>query len=135
MCNAILNLFYATGLFLYLLKKSENIWFSAVFRGYRKRPVAWNGLMYQLFFRTPNLLLVLYPLLLIKSTTYSLAIRFFSQSLVIRYRAFNNAPHRRYLIKFWSFGYGLLVKRKGNYLYIQKCNNIKNNTKKQSSRK
>ena len=135
MCNAILNLFHATDLFLYLLKKSENIWFSGVFRGYRKRPVAWNGLMYQLFFRTPNLLLLLYPLPLIKSMTCSFAIRFFSQSLVMRYRALNNAPHRRYLTEFWNFGYGLRVKRKENYLYIRKCNNIKNNTKKQNTGK
>ena len=82
------------------------------FRGYRKGPVAWNGLMYQLFFRTTNLLLLLYPLLLIKSMTYSLAIRFFSQSLVMRYSALNNAPHRRYLTEFWNFGYGFRVKRK-----------------------
>ena len=38
-----LNLFHATGLFLYSLK-TENLWFSDVFRGYRKRPVALNGL-------------------------------------------------------------------------------------------
>ena len=92
--------------------------------------------MYQLFFMTPNLLLLPYPLLLIKSMIYSLAIRWlFSQSLVMRYRALNNAPHRRYLTEFWNFGYGLLVKRKENYLYIRKCNNIKNNTKKRNSEK
>ena len=34
-----LNLFHATGHFLYSLKASEN-WFSDVFRGCRKRPVA-----------------------------------------------------------------------------------------------
>ena len=67
--------------------------------------------------------------------TYSLAIRFFSQSLVIRYRALNNAPHRKYLAEFWNFGYGLLVKRKENYLYTQKCNNIKNNAEKENSEK
>ena len=39
------NPFHANGLFLYPLKKSENLWFSNVFRGYRKRPVAWNGLL------------------------------------------------------------------------------------------
>ena len=33
------NPFHATDLFLYLLKTSENHWFSIVFRGYRKRPV------------------------------------------------------------------------------------------------
>ena len=134
-CQLLLNPFHDTPLFLYLLKTSENLWFSDVFRGYRKRPLAWNGLMYQLFFRTANLLLLLYPLLLIKSMTYSLAIRFFSQSLVMRYRALNNAPHRRYLTEFWNFGYGFLVKRKENYLYIRKCNNIKNNTKKRNSGK
>ena len=36
--------FHATGLFRYPLKTSENLWFSDVFRGYRNRPVAWNGL-------------------------------------------------------------------------------------------
>ena len=35
-----LDLFYATGLFLYPLKTSENFWFSDVFRGYRKRSLA-----------------------------------------------------------------------------------------------
>ena len=60
--------------------------------------------------------------------TYSLAIRFFSQSLVMRYRALNNAPHRRYLTEFWNFGYGLRVKRKEKYLHIWECNNIKNNS-------
>ena len=116
-----------------LLKTSENLWFYDVFRGYRKRPVAWNGLMYQLFFRTTNLLLLLYQLLLIKGMTYSLAICFSSQSLVMRYRAVNNAPHRRYLAEFWDFWYRFRVKRKENYLYIRKCNNTKNNYKKQNS--
>ena len=32
--------FYAAGLFRYSLKTSEHLWFSDVFRGYRKRPVA-----------------------------------------------------------------------------------------------
>ena len=40
--NAIFNPFHATGLFLYPLKKSENLRVSGVFRGYRERPVAWN---------------------------------------------------------------------------------------------
>ena len=31
---------HATGLFLYPLKTSEILWFSDVFRGYKKRPVA-----------------------------------------------------------------------------------------------
>ena len=137
--NAILsvtpNPYHAFGLFLCLLKTSENLWFSDAFRGYRKRPVEWNGLMYQLFFRTANSLLLLYPLLLIKSMTYSLAVRFFSQSLVMRYSALNNAPHRRYLTEFWNFGNGLRAKRKENYLYIGKCNNVTNNSKKQNSGK
>ena len=40
---SLINAFHVTDLFLYPLKTSENFWFS-VFRGYRKRPVAWNGL-------------------------------------------------------------------------------------------
>ena len=36
--------FHITGLFLYPLKTLGNIWLSDVFRGSRKRPVAWNGL-------------------------------------------------------------------------------------------
>ena len=43
--NIDLNPFHATGLFLYPLKISENLWFSYVFRGYRKRPVTWNRLV------------------------------------------------------------------------------------------
>ena len=39
-----LNSFHATGIFQYPLKTSENLWFSDVFRGYWKRPMAWNGL-------------------------------------------------------------------------------------------
>ena len=42
--NTLLNPFYATGLFLYPLKTSENQRFSDVFMGYRKRPVGRNGL-------------------------------------------------------------------------------------------
>ena len=90
--------------------------------------------MYQLFFRTTNLLLLLYPLLLIKSMTYSLAIRFFSQSLVMTCSALNNdGVHRRYLTEFWNFGYGLGVKWKENYLHIGKCNNITNNSNKRNA--
>ena len=40
-----INLFHATGLFRYPLKASENLWFFHVFRGYRRRLVAWNGLI------------------------------------------------------------------------------------------
>ena len=40
-----INLFHATGLFLYPLKKWENLWFSDILRRHRKRPVAWNGLI------------------------------------------------------------------------------------------
>ena len=35
-----LDSFNATGLFLYPLKTLKNFWFSDVFKGYRKRPVA-----------------------------------------------------------------------------------------------
>ena len=41
----IVNPFHATGLFRYPLKTSEKQRFSDVFRGYRKRPAAWNGLI------------------------------------------------------------------------------------------
>ena len=41
----IINPFHATDLFRYPLKTSENLWFSDVFGGYQKRPVAWNGLI------------------------------------------------------------------------------------------
>ena len=41
----LLNFFHATGFVLYPLKTSENLCFSDFFRGYRKRPVAWNGLI------------------------------------------------------------------------------------------
>ena len=37
--------FHPTDLFLYPLKISENIWFSDVSRGHRKRSVAWKELM------------------------------------------------------------------------------------------
>ena len=37
--------FHATYLFWYPLKKSENLWFSDVSRGYQKISVAWNGLI------------------------------------------------------------------------------------------
>ena len=41
----VLNPFYAIGLFLYSLKTSKNLWFSDVFRGYRKISVTRNGLI------------------------------------------------------------------------------------------
>ena len=40
-----LNPFHVTGFFLYPLETFENVWFSVVFRGYRKRPDKWNELM------------------------------------------------------------------------------------------
>ena len=46
---------YCFNPFLYPLKTSENLWFSDVFKGYRKRLVAWNGLRLQrkkLIYRT-----------------------------------------------------------------------------------
>ena len=36
--------FHVTGILWYPLKPSENQRFSDAFKGYRKRPVAWNGL-------------------------------------------------------------------------------------------
>ena len=39
-----INPFFATGLFLYPLKISENLWIADVFRGYRKIPVPWTEL-------------------------------------------------------------------------------------------
>ena len=42
---SIINPFHANGLFLYPLKTSESFWFSDIFRGYRKRPVACNRLI------------------------------------------------------------------------------------------
>ena len=41
----IIKPFHATDLFLYPLKISKNLWFSDVFKGYRKRSVACNGLI------------------------------------------------------------------------------------------
>ena len=41
----IFNQFHATDLFWYLLKASENLWFSDVFRGYQNKSVVWNGLI------------------------------------------------------------------------------------------
>ena len=40
------NQLHATDFFLYPQKTSENLWFSDVFRGYRKRAVTWNGLVF-----------------------------------------------------------------------------------------
>ena len=42
------NPFHATVLFLWPLKSFENLWISA-FRGYKKRPVALNGLTFEWF--------------------------------------------------------------------------------------
>ena len=47
------NPFHATGLFLYPLTTSENQDFY-IFRGYRKRPVAWNGLRNALLAETTS---------------------------------------------------------------------------------
>ena len=49
LCSVIIsrifmNLFRATGLFLYPLKTSEKLWFSDVFREYRRTQARWNGL-------------------------------------------------------------------------------------------
>ena len=42
--DQLFNPFPVTSLFLYPLETSKNQKFSDVFRGYRKRPVAWKGL-------------------------------------------------------------------------------------------
>lgn len=39
------NSFHSTGPFLYPSKTSENRMFSYVFKGYKKGPMVWNGLM------------------------------------------------------------------------------------------
>ena len=41
----LFNPFHATGIYLSPLSTSENFWFSDVFWGHGKEPVAWNGLM------------------------------------------------------------------------------------------
>ena len=80
--------------------------------------------MYLLFFKTSNLLLLLYSLLFIKTVTYSLAIDFFSHSLVYE---LNNEllliAHP--IVDIWqSFRNGLRLKRKEKHLYIRKCNKV-----------
>ena len=40
-----INTFHATGLFYTSLKASDNLCFPDIFRGYRKRPVEWDGLI------------------------------------------------------------------------------------------
>ena len=46
--------FHATGLFLYLLKTSENQRFSDIFRRYRKSPVARNRLIKIIYLHFSN---------------------------------------------------------------------------------
>ena len=43
--EAAVNPFHIIGLLHYPLKTSQNLWFSHIFNGYRKRKVAYNGLM------------------------------------------------------------------------------------------
>ena len=45
---------HASGFFLYLLRTSENLWFSDVFRGSRKKAVARNGLLLTPYAPTPQ---------------------------------------------------------------------------------
>ena len=52
--SLFLNPFHGTGRFLYTLKRSEILWFSDVFRGYRKTPVPWNWLRHQAY-QTPRI--------------------------------------------------------------------------------
>ena len=51
------NPFHAIDFFLYLLKTSENLWISDVFRGYRKRLMVWNGLIKNKFGTTLSMLI------------------------------------------------------------------------------
>ena len=53
-----INLFHATDLFPYLLKTSEKQRLSDVFRGYRKTPVARNGLIHCYIFGNIDLQLI-----------------------------------------------------------------------------
>ena len=57
------NTFHATDLFWYPLKASETLWFFDVFRGYQKRPVAWNGFtsLYWVFILSMNWLIYTPP--------------------------------------------------------------------------
>ena len=48
----LFNSFHSTYLVIYLLKTWNNWSFTDVFRGYRKRPVAWNGLILNTFVRS-----------------------------------------------------------------------------------
>ena len=48
--------------------------------------------MYQLFFRTTNLLVLLYPVVFIKIMTYSLSIHFFNQFLVYELQSSQRTP-------------------------------------------
>ena len=87
--------------------------------------------MYELFLRTANLLPLLYSLLFMKSTTYSLGFHFFSYSLVYELQIF---LIMKSIVDIWeNLGYGLRVKRKEKYLYIRKFNSTKNNSKKPNS--
>ena len=43
MKSSRVNPVHAASLFLYLVKTSRKLWLSDVFKGYRNRPLAWNG--------------------------------------------------------------------------------------------
>ena len=58
MTGRLVNPFYITGLFLYLLKTSENQRFSDAFRGYRMKPVVLNGLIGFSFERSYSFLVI-----------------------------------------------------------------------------
>ena len=90
--------------------------------------------MYQLYFRTANLLLLLYPLLFIKIMTYSLAIHFFQPLLSIwATELFIAQP----IVYIWqNFGIlDMVYELNGTKIIciIGKFNNIKNNSKKRNS--
>ena len=66
--------------------------------------------------------------------TYSLAVHFFSHSLV--YELQGEILISQLIVDIWqNFEYGLPVKRKEKHLYIRECNKIANKSKKQNSGK
>ena len=105
--------------------RNLDVWYIQNFRLFRTRvcQLLVNVSANFLELLTSCLLLLLHPVLFIKCITYSLSIDFFNQLLI---------THS--IIDIWqNFGYGLRVRRKEKYLYIRKCNNIRNNCKKRNS--
>ena len=63
--DSSINSLRTTGLFLYPLKTSKNLWFSDIFLGYRKRPLAWDGLMFFLLLTLWRQTIIFFKLLLL----------------------------------------------------------------------